>query len=182
MPPTCQSVTPGQSGTDTLILAVHPAGVVTSAPSQDSVHHVPAWPQLWLRSTGHFDCTSIKPTLEISLMCVCVWCLNTNCLCAKANRFVPDVPDTHPIKPSQPISNLHHKDGILFHFTAQVLHSESPQSRTNYRFTKKGTLCSCLQSCYYQSWSCKICWSRIDFNLPRLRSIAEEYVLSNSAM
>ncbi|KAK1885925.1 Beta-amyrin synthase, partial [Dissostichus eleginoides] len=50
-----ESVTPGQSGTDTLILAVHPAGFVTSAPSQDSVQHVPAWPQLWLRSTVHFD-------------------------------------------------------------------------------------------------------------------------------
>lgn len=69
----------------------------------------------------------------------CVWCLNKSYVCAKANRFVPDVPDIHPIKPSEPISNLHHKDSILSHSTAQVLHSELPQSRANCRFNKERT-------------------------------------------
>lgn len=60
-------------------------------------------------------------------------------VCAKGNRFVPDVPDIHPIKPSEPISNLHHKGSILSRLTAQVLHSELPRSRTNYGFNKEWT-------------------------------------------
>lgn len=70
---------------------------------------------------------------------VCVWRLNKSYVCAKANRFVPDVPGIHPIKPSEPIENLHYKDGILSHLTVQVLRSESPQSRTNCRFNKEPT-------------------------------------------
>lgn len=54
------------------MLAAQFAGVVTSAPSQYSEDLIPAWPQVWPRSTallGLFVCDAEKPALEIMLMC-----------------------------------------------------------------------------------------------------------------
>lgn len=57
------------------MLVAQSAGVVTSAPSQQSEDLIPAWPQVWPRSTallGLFVCRSRgaeKPAMEITLMC-----------------------------------------------------------------------------------------------------------------
>lgn len=85
--------------------------------------------------------------MEIRCVCVCGGgagrgCLDVKshvCNCAKANTFVPNVPDIDPVKTSECRSDLHHKDNIFPHLSALLLRGELPQSRTNYIFNKDWT-------------------------------------------
>lgn len=56
---------------------------------------------------------SLPPSLHsVRYLCVVFQLVHVSvclCVCATANTFVPDVPDKHPIKPSETISNLHDK-------------------------------------------------------------------------
>lgn len=135
MPPSCQNVSSGQTGSSEVDSHQYWLSNHCLASALALLHNAAVVICVLIKK-----CWEARVGINVDVCGVCVWCLNKSYMSMRQSQQICSwCASKHPIKPSEPIGNLHHKDSIHSYLTAQILDSELLQCWANSRLNKERT-------------------------------------------